>query len=171
MPRGGFLKLAAAAAAGMLFASGAARAEDPDFLSVAGGIFHWEATENSAAEFRVEYRSDAKFWVLKPFGGLMATTDGGFYGFAGVLVDVYLGDRFVVTPSFAPGYYEEGNGIDLGDKLEFRSQIEVAYRFDDRSRLGVAVSHMSNAGIGDSNPGTESVMLYYSIPFDTLSGR
>ncbi len=55
--------------------------------------------------------------------------------------------------------------------MEFRSQIEFAYRFDDRSRLGVAVSHMSNASLGESNPGTESAMLYYSLPFDTLFGR
>ncbi len=163
--------MAAAAAAGALLASGAVRADDPDFLSLAGGYFDWNRTKNTAIEFRGEYRSDAKFWIFKPFGGLMATSDGGFYGFAGVLVDVFLGNRFVVTPSFAPGYYEEGNGLDLGHEVEFRSQIEFAYRFDDRSRLGVAVSHMSNAGIGDSNPGTESAMLYYSIPFDTLFGR
>ena len=171
MPRGGFLRVAAAAAAGVLLASGAARAEDPDFLSVAVGYFDWNRTKNTAVEFRGEYRSDAKFWIFKPFGGLMATTDGGFYGFAGVLVDVYFGNRFVVTPSFAPGFYEEGSGLDLGHEVEFRSQIEFAYRFDDRSRLGVAVNHMANAGLGDSNPGTESAMVYYSIPFDALFGR
>ena len=39
----------------------------------------------------------------------------------------------------------QGDGLDLGYGLEFRSQLEIAYRFDNRSRLGVAVSHMSNA--------------------------
>jgi hypothetical protein len=30
--------------------------------------------------------------------------------------------------------------------------------------LGVAISHLSNAGIGDRNPGTEIATLYYSLP-------
>jgi len=40
----------------------------------------------------------------------------------------------------------------------------VAYRFDDRSRLGISIDHTSNAGIGDTNIGAESIMLNYSIP-------
>ena len=52
--------------------------------------------------------------------------------------------------------------------MEFRSQLEIAYRFDDRSRLGLAISHYSNASLGDTNPGTESAMIYYSVPLDKL---
>ena len=48
------------------------------------------------------------------------------------------------------------------------SQFEIAYRFDDRSRLGVAISHYSNAGLGDTNPGTATLSLYFSIPFDRI---
>ena len=159
----------ALAATAMLNVAAPVRADDPDFLSIAGGYFDWNRQKNTAAEFRLEYRSDYKLWIFKPLGGVMATSDGAFYGFAGIGVDVFFGKRFVVTPSFAPGYYNEGSGYDLGYPLEFRSQIEFAYRFDDRSRLGLAVSHMSNASIGDTNPGTESAMLYYSIPFSTIS--
>ena len=146
-------------------------ADDPDFLSVGAGYFDWNRQKETAAEFRLEYRSDRKLWIFKPLAGIMATTDGGFYGFAGVGVDLFFGNRFVVTPSFAPGYYRHGDGLDLGHALEFRSQIEFAYRFDDRSRLGLAISHMSNASIGDTNPGTESAMVYYSLPLDGLFGR
>ena len=152
------------------FLADASRADDPDFLSVGGGYFDWNRQKAPAAEFRLEYRSDKKFWIFKPLGGVMATSDGAFYGYAGIGVDVFLGNRFVVTPSFAPGYYSKGSGLDLGYALEFRSQVEFAYRFDDRSRLGLAVSHMSNASIGDTNPGTESAILYYSIPISVISG-
>ncbi len=56
----------------------------------------------------------------------------------GVLIDVYFGNRFVVTPSFAPTWWRgKTDKLDLGHGLEFRSQIEFAYRFDDRSRLGL----------------------------------
>ena len=143
--------------------------DDPDFLSVGGGYFDFNRQKDPGAEFRVEYRSNYKLWVFKPFASVGYATPGdGFVG-AGILLDVYFGNRFVLTPSFAPHYYWGGNHkLDLGYPLEFRSQLEAAYRFDDRSRLGLAVSHYSNASLGSKNPGTEIIMLYYSVPFHSL---
>lgn len=160
-------------ATGLLFAQsgGALAQEDPAFLSIGAGYFDWNRQKDEAAEFRLEYRDDHKLWIFRPLAGIMGTSDGAVYGFAGVGVDVFFGNRFVVTPSFAPGYYHEGSGLDLGYGLEFRSQIEFAYRFDNRSRLGLAVSHMSNASLGDTNPGTESAILYYSMPINMIFGR
>ena len=85
-----------------------------------------------------------------------------------MLVDVYFGKRVVLTPSFGAGLYAEGSGKDLGHAVEFRSQIELSYRFDNRSRLGVAFSHISNASIADDNPGVEILNVYYSLPLDGL---
>lgn len=171
MARAGFRPTVILAAAGIaLFLGAPARADDPDFITIAGGWFDMNRQKNDAGEFRLEYRSDRKFWIFKPFGGVMGTTDQASYVYAGVLIDVFLGRRWVVTPSFAPGWYRRGDGLDLGYPLEFRSQLEVAYRFDNRSRLGVSFSHMSNASIGDKNPGTESLMLNYSIPLGAITG-
>ncbi len=147
-----------------------AQADDPSFISFAGGYFDWNRQKDTAAEFRLEYRAAEKFWIFKPLGGVMGTSDGAWYIFAGIATDVFFGNRVVITPSFAPGYYHHGGGHDLGHELEFRSQIEFAWRFDNRSRLGLAVSHMSNASIGDTNPGTESAMVYYSVPIPVLFG-
>jgi len=141
-----------------------ARALDPAFLTLGAGSFDMNGDE-STGTVSVEYTGGKRlFWEFKPMGGLMATFDGAFYLYGGVAVDIFLGKRLVLTPSFAPGYYHKGSGLDLGHKLEFRSQLEIAYRFDNRARLGFAISHMSNASIGDINPGTESAMIYYSIP-------
>ncbi len=156
--------------AALALAATPARADDPDFVTVAGGWFDMNRQKDEAGEFRLEYRSDKKFLLFKPFGGVMATTDGASYYYAGILIDVFLGRRVVMTPSFAPGYYARGSGYDLGHAVEFRSQLEVAYRFDDRSRLGVSFGHMSNAGLGDKNPGTEALMLNYSVPLSTVAG-
>lgn len=141
-----------------------AAADDPDFLTVAVGSFDLVQDHDQAAEFRVEYRSDKKFWIVKPFVGAMGTTDSAFYGYAGILTDLYFGKRWVLTPSFAAGYYDNGDGVDLGHELEFRSSIELSYRFDNRTRLGVSFYHLSNASIGDINPGTEVLSIVYSIP-------
>ncbi|HER27051.1 MAG TPA: acyloxyacyl hydrolase [Rhodospirillales bacterium] len=144
---------------------------DPAFLSMGAGAYDWNRQKEQGAEFRLEYRSNTKLWHFKPFVALSATsTSQGFIG-AGILLDVFFGRRLVVTPSFAPHFYFGGNNkLDLDYPLEFRSQLEIAYRFDDRSRLGLAVSHYSNASLGDSNPGTESAMVYYSIPIGKLIG-
>lgn len=139
--------------------------DDPAFLSLGVGYYDFNRQKEEGAEFRLEYRSDEKFWMFKPFAAAGYTsTSQGFVG-AGVLIDLYMGRRFVVTPSFAPHYYWGGNSkLDLGHELEFRSQLEVAYRFDNRARLGLALSHYSNASIGDTNPGTETLSVYYSLP-------
>ncbi len=68
MARGGLITFAVAAAAGALLASSAARADDPDFLSVAGGYFDWNRTKNTAVEFRGEYRSDANTVLTRSSG-------------------------------------------------------------------------------------------------------
>ena len=64
----------------------------------------------------------------------------------------------------AAGYYDKCNGFDLGHELEFRSSVELSYRFDNRTRLGVSFYHMSNASIDADNPGTEVLSIVYSIP-------
>jgi lipid A 3-O-deacylase len=153
-----------------LLANTAARADDPAFLTVGAGAFD-VGKSDTAFEGRVEYRAAQRFWIFKPFGGLMATSDNAAYAYGGVLIDMFFGRRWVATGSFAPGAFHHGDGKDLGHGLEFRSQLEIAYRFDDRSRLGFALSHMSNASIGRKNPGEESLTINYSIPFNRLFSR
>ncbi len=164
--------LVGAIIAGSFGLTGPAIADDPAFISFSAGAYDWNRQKEEGAEFRLEYRSDTKLWEFKPFGAVAGTSTGQYFVGAGVLIDVFLGRRLVITPSFAPHFYTGGNkDLDLDYPLQFRSQLEVAYRFDDRSRLGVAVSHYSNASLGDSNPGTESALLYYSVPFNKLFGE
>ncbi len=167
---GPILALAASLGAASLGAAAPARADgdDPSFLVFGLGYYDMNKQDDTAVDFRLEYRHGEKFWIFKPWVGGEGTSDGAFYGAAGVLVDVYFGTRVVLTPSFGAGLYANGSGKDLGHAVEFRSQIELSYRFDDRSRLGVAFSHISNASIADENPGVEVLNIYYSLPLDGL---
>lgn len=151
--------------------AGPAAAQDPAFLSFSAGGFDVNRQKDTAVELGVQYRHDEKLWIFQPMGGAMATLDGAAHVYAGVSLDIFLGNRLVLRPSFAPGLYFKGSGYDLGHVIEFRSGIELAYRFDDRSRLGLELYHLSNAHIGDKNPGEESLVLQYSVPFGTLFGR
>ena len=163
-------KFAAALTAALIFTSiPDARADDPDFISVSAGWFDMNRQKDQGGEFRLEYRSDYKLWQFKPFVTLSGVSNGMTFFGAGVLVDIYLGRRWVITPSFAPTWWRgKTDDLDLGHAVEFRSQVEVAYRFDDRSRLGLSLSHYSNASLGDDNPGTESLMVNYSVPFSKI---
>lgn len=144
-----------------------ARADDPAFLDLQLGVFDIRHAHTFAAD--LEYRSDYKLWIIKPMVGVLATSRGAFYGYAGFAGDIYFGSRFVVTPSLAIGGYRRGNDVNLGAVPEFRSAIEMAYRFDDRSRLGFIFHHISNAGITKRNPGAETTMMAYSYPLNKLT--
>ena len=130
-------------------------------------FFDFNRKKDDGLELRIEYRSGQKFMdtIFKPFGAVgYSPNDHIFFG-GGLLVDMFFGRRYVLTPSFGPHIYSGGNSkLDLGHKLQFRSQLEFSYRLDDRARLGVAVSHYSNAGLGSKNPGTESLIVYYNHP-------
>ena len=65
--------------------------------------------------------------------GKFAPVTGGFisgnnsvYLYTGVQAKYDLGFLKVI-PSFAPGYYEAGNGKDLGSALEFKSEIKISF--------------------------------------------
>ena len=151
----------------LIVAPSSVAAEDLGFLALGAGYYDVYQKKHKATEFRAEYRSGEKIWIFKPLLGVMGTSDTAIYGYGGFLVDVFFGRRFVLTPSLSAGYYENGDGRDLGYGLEFRSSIEFSYRFDNRARLGLAFYHLSNANLGDFNPGTEVLSVLYSIPLSS----
>ncbi len=151
-------------------AAGPAPAQDPDFLTFGAGAFDYN-DDSTAGVVSLEYLSAKRLLFLQPLGGFMVTFDGGVYGYAGLALDVFFGRRIVATPSFSVGLYGEGDGKDLGHLVEFRSAIQIAYRFNDRSRLGVMLHHLSNAGLDDTNPGANTLMLTYSRPLGRSSSR
>ena len=130
------------------------------------GVGYYDINDNEdAVDFRLEYRWDKQlFWVIEPWVGAEASSDGALYALGGLLADIQVGDHFLITPSFGAGLYEDGDGKDLGHVIEFRSQVELGWEFENSSRIGIAAGHISNAGIGDANPGTEILNLYYHIP-------
>ena len=98
---------------------GAAYADDPDFLTIGAGWFDFNRQKDDGAEFRVDYRSNFKLWHFKPFLTAAGVSNGMTFIGAGILLDVYFGRRFVVTPSFAPTWWRgKTDELDLGHELE-----------------------------------------------------
>ncbi len=152
--------LAAAAAPGA-----AAAAPGLEGWSVYGGAYD-TAGDRRPFEAGVEYRWPAlkvPKVALKPAAGLAATEDGNAWVYGGLRLDLELGGGWIVTPQFAAALYEQGDGKDLGGPIEFRSGLEIAYRFARGTRVGVLFYHLSNGDFYDFNPGSNSLVLTWSF--------
>ena len=104
-------------------------------------------------------------WVpeLAPVAGGMAVSDGSLYAYAGFRWELPLGEDWRLTPQWATGlYYNPSGGRSLGGLLEFRSGIELSRRVGERGRIGLLLYHLSNAGLYERNPGSESLVVIYT---------
>ncbi len=161
--------LAAVGAALLWAAAGPARAEDPAYLRGGVGIydiFH----HNTAGDFDIEYQTD-RIWYIRPVAGFEFTTDSATYFYGGFNFDIPVGSHIVIELGSAVGHYSNGNGKNLGNTVEFRSGGEIALRLRNQARLGLALHHISNAHLGNHNPGTEILGITYSIPMGYLFGH
>ena len=101
---------------------------------------------------------------LSPITGAMITTDNASYFYTGVQANYKIGS-LNFTPSFSPGYYNEGNGKDLGHALEFKSELQLSLSLPKDSQLGLSYNHLSNASLGNKNPGANSYMFNFFKKF------
>lgn len=155
---------AAALALTLVAAPDTAHADAPGLVALGLGAYD-VLQRDTEAQFRMEYRFAQSFlWIIKPLVGVFTTTDRTFFGYAGVRIELPLGDHVMLMGDTAAGYWHHGKGLNLGDALEFKSGVELAYRFSDESRFGIGFDHISNAGIAKLNPGVESLLLVYSYP-------
>lgn len=142
---------------------------DPPRVALGGGAFdvlpdNKKPGAGATGLVLSEYRFGDLLWIFAPFIGVMGTAKGAFYGYGGFGFDINFAEKWVITPTAAVGYFSHGSGINLGAHTEFRTGAELDYRFDDLVRLGAGFYHMSNAGIGKSNPGVELATVVLTVP-------
>src|SRR5210317_629170 len=97
---------------------------------------------------------------VSPVTGGFITENSAAYVYTGIEWNVEMG-KLTFTPSFAPGLYHEGDGKDLGHVLEFKSEVQLSYAASDKTSFGVSYNHVSNASLGDKNPGANSYMFNF----------
>ena len=101
---------------------------------------------------------------LSPITGAMVTADNASYFYTGIQAQYKIGSMNF-TPSFAPGYYNQGSGKDLGHALEFKSEVQLSLELPKDSQFGLSYNHLSNASLGDKNPGANSYMFNFFKKF------
>ena len=98
---------------------------------------------------------------FSPTTGAFVTKKSSIYLYSGIEADYSLGP-ISISPSFAPGYYEAGEGKNLGSALEFKSEVKFGINLFENSNLGYTYSHISNNDWGDVNPGTDNQSITFS---------
>ena len=101
---------------------------------------------------------------ISPITGGFITENSAVYIYTGFEWNVDMGG-LIFTPSFAPGLYSEGDGKDLGHILEFKSEVQFSYEFSKNSSLAISYNHISNASLGNKNPGANSYMFNFLKKF------
>ena len=126
--------------------------------------------DNSLIEIGPESEN---FFYLKPFISIETTTDSAVYILGGIYLEDNLGtlfvgedSNFVFTPSFGAGFYDDGDGKKLGNEIQFRTTFEFSYELKNKNRIGISYGHISNANLGDKNPGGEILAFSYEVPFN-----
>ena len=97
---------------------------------------------------------------FSPITGALITADNAGYLYTGVEAQYKIG-FLNITPSFTPGLYHEGDGKDLGHMLEFKSEVQLSLDLPKNTELGFSYNHISNASLGDKNPGANSYMFNF----------
>ena len=101
---------------------------------------------------------------LSPVTGMLVTADNAGYFYTGVQAQYKIG-ALNFTPSFAPGLYHQGDGKDLGHLIEFKSELQISLNTSNSSQFGFSYNHISNASLGDKNPGANSYMFNFLKKF------
>ena len=138
-------------------------------LNLFTGMFDFSDQKQAAGIIGLQHQNDDLFREsflgrLSPITGGFLTENNAFYFYTGAQTEYDLG-LFTITPSFAPGYYNSGDGKDLGHVLEFKSEIQVSLNLSDSTEFGMSYNHISNASLGDKNPGANSYMINFLKQF------
>jgi hypothetical protein len=139
------------------------------------GEAHTRAT-NAIMEYRWGYalwetHNDWSDFGIHPIAGGEVSSHKQLYGFGGFAFDWLVWKHLVLTESEAVGLFSSGNAKPLGSFIEFRSQMELGWRFNDDIRMTALIAHISNAGLTQRNPGEEMLGGYIHIPVHMLFGQ
>jgi len=145
--------------------------DNPQNISLYTGTFDTidKEGDDKTSLLGIEHKNKDLFrktWIgrFSPTTGAFVTQKNSIYLYSGIEADYNLGP-INISPSFSPGYYEAGNGKNLGSALEFKSEIKIGVDLFKNTNLGYSYSHISNNDWGDVNPGSDNQTLNFSKKF------
>ena len=151
------------------FANSEEKETNKSEINLFTGVFDFSDQNQKGNIFGFQHQNDELFrnsflGRLSPITGGWLTDNQSVYLYTGAQAEYNLG-LVKITPSFAPGYYNSGDAKDLGSPLEFKSEIQMSLNLSDSTEFGMSYNHISNASLGDKNPGANSYMINFLKQF------
>ena len=142
---------------------------DPHQYNFFTGMFDFSDDGKKSSLVGIQHQNENLFkdtfiGTISPVTGFLITGDTATYLYTGVQAEYNLG-KINFTPSFTPGLYGQGDGKDLGHLVEFKSELQLSLDLFKDSELGFSYNHISNASLGDKNPGANSYMFNFLKKF------
>ena len=125
--------------------------------------------DDKTSLFALEHKNenlfrDTMLGKFSPVTGGFISGKSSVFLYTGVQAQYDVGP-IKILPSFAPGYYQAGDGKDLGSVLEFKSEIRFDIDIFKNSKIGYSYSHVSNNDWGKINPGINNKQISFSKNF------
>ena len=142
---------------------------DPHQYNFFTGMFDFSDDGKKSTLVGIQHQNenlykDTFLGTISPVTGFLVTGDTATYLYTGVQAQYNLG-KINLTPSFTPGLYGQGDGKDLGHIVEFKSELQFSLDLFKNSELGFSYNHISNASLGEKNPGANSYMFNFMKKF------
>ena len=142
---------------------------DPHEYNFYTGMFDFSDEGKKSTLVGIQHQNenlyrDSFLGTISPVSGFLITSDSATYLYTGIQAEYNIG-KINLTPSFTPGLYGQGNGKDLGHLVEFKSEVQLSFDLLKNSELGFSYNHISNASLGDKNPGANSYMFNFFKKF------
>ena len=138
-------------------------------LSIFGGSYDYD-DDNTSNLIGLNYHlTQNDFNILNimdinPVVGLFVTAKSASMLYSGFETNLG-GDSIFLNLSSSAGLYNNGDGKDLGNTLQFKSEINLFYSLSKTTRIGLGSHHISNAGISSVNPGVNNYYLILNRDF------
>jgi hypothetical protein len=138
-------------------------------LSIFGGSYDYD-DDNTSSLIGLNYHlTKNDFNILNimdinPVVGLFVTAKSASMLYSGFETNLG-GDTIFLNLSSSAGLYNNGDGKDLGNTLQFKSEINLFYSLSKTTRIGLGSPHISNAGISSVNPGVNNYYLIFNRDF------
>jgi len=141
------------------------REEAPARLSFQAGDVQFQDA-SIGAEAYLGYDLGHTYGPFQPTIGLSVTDQSAAWIGLGVKSTFDLGGGLFFEGSIMPGYYQRGDGPELGGTLHFRSALGLGYEFGNGATLALLYDHRSNGDTVSPNPGMETLSIRYAIALD-----
>jgi hypothetical protein len=167
--------------AGMGGQSAAEPPDTPDLVSIGGGYLGVLKTAKhvSGGDARFEYRWGTsllplvspffepldRYFQIRPSVGGEITMHGATYGYYSFVFNIPITSNFYIGWNEGAGYYYPLGGEPRGGgSVEFRTQFEVGWIFDNGMRLSGFLGHISNAHLNNTHFSGDTAGLYLHLP-------